>query len=74
MKHYYATGNSGNGTNIYAFNTRKERNDFVAWDTNYDQKSSVTRQEAVRYSKSAIVIKDGHIVPDKHEMQTISLA
>ena len=48
-KKYYATGNAGNGTVVYSFESQKERNHFVAWDDKYAQRRAVTRNHARRW-------------------------
>jgi len=63
MRHYYATGNGGNGTSIYAFTSKKDRDDFVAWDEFYDQRSAIKRVDA-RKDKSAFLVQDGEVVID----------
>ena len=64
MKNYYATGNGGNGTGIFAFGSKKERDEFVGFNAKFDQKSAVTRKEAKKYSSTAIVMENGRFVED----------
>jgi len=74
MKHYYATGNKGAGTKAYAFETKKERDQFVAWNTAYDNRRAITRQHVRRYySKTAYVLKNGDLVPDGYGPKTIDI-
>ena len=54
MKKYYATGNGGNGAKVYAFDTKKQRDEFVAWNESFGQRMILTRAQAVRRGGSAI--------------------
>ena len=64
MKHYYTTGNNGGGVRVYAFRNIKSRDHFVAWATTYDQRSAITRDQALKYSNTAIIL-GGVDYPDK---------
>lgn len=70
---YFATGNGGNGTRIYYFNTKKERDYFVSWNTKYDQRGAVTRREARRYNQDAYLLIDGELVPDGYNPTMIAI-
>ena len=56
MKNYYATGNGGCGTAVYAFELKKKRDEFVAWNDSHDQRRSISRDDARRYGRTAIVL------------------
>jgi len=73
MKHVYAVGNPGNGTIAYAFESKKEREEFVAWDDKCDQRRGVTRSTARRYSKEAVLLVGGQMVADGYGPTMISL-
>ena len=62
MKKYYATGNGGNGTAIYAFSKKEERDYFVAWNVDYDQRGRVELAVARRYGRTAIDFETREIV------------
>lgn len=70
---FYSVGNDGDGTKVYFFKTKKQRDRFVGWDTRYDQRRAVTRQEGRRYNKVAILLSDGELVPDGHGYTTINI-
>lgn len=65
MKKYYATGNGGYGTRIHAFASKKERDQFVAWNENYDQRRAVTLADARKYGRTAIMLCDA----DNHSVE-----
>ena len=58
MKKYYATGNGGSGTAIYAFSSKKQRDEFVAWNEGYDQRRAVTLADARKYGRTAMILGD----------------
>ena len=56
MKHYYATGNDGYGTSVYAFESKFLRDDFVAWYTSYDNRRAITRHDARKHYKKVTLL------------------
>jgi len=49
---YYATGNGGGGTVVYFFDSEKERDDFVAWNDSFDQRSKISHSDAIRWGEA----------------------
>ena len=74
MRHYYATGNGGGGTNIYAFVSQKERDHFVAWNTGYAQRQAVTKKIAAQNYSHATLLIDGQMVADGYGPTQIHLS
>ena len=58
MKNYYATGNAGGRTSIYAFTSKTKRDDFVACAKGYGQISKIKRDDARRYGRIVHLEKD----------------
>lgn len=61
-KYYYATGNSGWGTSVYAFSSKKTRDEFVAWAGSYDCRRSIPRADARKYGRTAIVYATKEVI------------
>ncbi len=72
-KHFFATGNGGNGTQPYAFNSKKGRDNFVAWNLGFDQRRAITRTEARRYGVAATLLINGKMVPNGYGPMMITI-
>ena len=55
MRHFYAVGNFGNGSQLLAFQSKKDRDYFVAWGR-ADNRRALTRQEAKKRDKQALLL------------------
>ncbi len=72
-KHYYATGNGGSGTSVYAFDSKQARDYFVGWNSSFDQRRTISRNDARRYGSQAALLVDGCLVPDGYGPKQIAL-